>query len=134
MAPRVLNFQNVYIAPLICLYYDEQMKPEYMDTSYYAVTIQWMLFLGLVLLIMLPALFLRLLAKRKNKSGWLYFAAGICVAIFGMVLARLAVECLKLLNESEQNAPYLGIVYFALSILFIYTGYAVLRQRIITSQ
>jgi hypothetical protein len=101
--------------------------------SFYAVAIQWTLFFGLVLLIMLPALFLRLAAKKKNKSGWLYFAAGIFVAIFGMMLARLAMEALRLLNESQPNAPYLGIAYFLLSILFIYAGYAVLKQRIINS-
>jgi hypothetical protein len=106
-----------------------------MDTpSYYAIAIQWMFFFGLVLLFVLPALFLRQVAKKKSKNGWLYFAAGICVALFGMVLARLITEGLKLLNESGQNAPYLGIVYFALSILFIYSGYAVLRQRIINSR
>lgn len=101
--------------------------------SYYAVALQWMFFFGLVFMILLPALFLRQVAKRKNKSGWLYFVAGIFLAFFGMVLARVVIEAWKLLNASEQNAAYLGIVYFALSILFIYTGFIVLRQRIIRS-
>lgn len=102
--------------------------------SFYSVTVQWMFFFGLVLLILLPGLFLRQVAKKKNKSGWLYFAVGICLSFFGMSLARLAVEGLKRLHESQENAAYLGVAYFAFSILFIYTGYAVLRQRIMNSQ
>lgn len=101
---------------------------------YYAVAIQWMFFFGLVLLILLPGLFLRQVAKRMNKSGWLYFGAGIGLSFAGMLLARMAVETLKRLTESPQNAAYLGVVYFVLSILFIGARYAVLRQRIMNSQ
>jgi hypothetical protein len=102
--------------------------------SYYAVAVQLILFFGLVVLILLPGLFLRQIAKKKNKSGWLYFAAGIGVSVFGIALARLAMEALRLLNESPPNVLYLGVIYFVLAILFICTGYAVLRQRLMNSQ
>lgn len=97
--------------------------------DYWTVLVQWIALLGFLMVIILPAVLYRKLAKRFNKKAWLYFLLGLLVGVIALTIvhlyARLVHHFLPPTFSEGERYSWLFSMY-AIGYLLVWTAYRLL--------
>jgi len=103
------------------------MENEPLTEDWLGVFIQWSFFFYIVAILLLPGFLFMRVAKRHNRSGWVYFPLGLAVGFGSFRLSSLLLSIVRDSVQSEIIKKSLSWIVFLLALLFILISVRILK-------
>jgi hypothetical protein len=109
------------------------MANEPITEDYLGVLIQWAFLFGIIAVWLVPAFLFKDLAKRYNKSAWLFFFVGLAVGFVCFQISALVIKVASDLLQAETTSKdsgsfILSSMIFVIALLLIWGSVVVLKQ------
>jgi len=84
------------------------------------ILMSWLLFFALLFSFLFPAYKFRVLARKHQRKGWIYFVVGLIVTGVGFSCVRLIFYCLKYFFEPKDLDFHWSITFTIFIPVFIF--------------
>jgi len=106
-----------------------QNKPIVIEPDYWNMLLQWVVFFGFMVILVLPALLYKKLARKFNKKGWLYFILGLIVGLIGLTVVHLYARVVNHFTGSDlsEGTRYSWLLsMYLVGYLYVWAAYKIL--------
>jgi len=99
-----------------------------MDNMYVQYLIQWVFFIALVSIVIIPALRFRKIAMEHGKKGWLFMLVGFATGVLALQAGRLMAYLLMQLPASEEYHPYFAVALVIVGYIVVFVTTNIFRK------